>query len=130
MNRKQYNAWQKVDHTSLMDEKPERKFDEYEIVAGILLPVSLLVLVAVNIVLGKAWGPDISKYRSELFNEFTRPVIVGGFVLIKLALALGMFVWFWMANRLRFERLIITLQTVSLGIAALGVGLLLVALFF
>ena len=111
-----------------MDNEPNRRLDEYEIVLGLLLPLLLVILIIVNLVTGKAWVPELlDDFNPRLFNTFTRPLTVFGIILIKAGLSAGFFVWFWVANRKRFDQHIILLQTISIGIAALGVILLIVS---
>lgn len=78
--------------------------DQYEdsgkqIVLGLVLPATLLCLVAYNLV---TWTVFLTRSRRRLGNLFISyddNHIVIGIVLLKTAAAIGLFSWFWIANR-------------------------------
>jgi len=70
------------------------------IIAGIVLPVVILGIIAVNLSLGKVYVP--SRYgRQRVFDE---GLIILAVVIAKLGLALWLFGWFWCANRESMDR--------------------------
>jgi hypothetical protein len=107
---------------------PKRRFDSNEILLGLVLPVLLAILVSVNFATGTVWGPA-HEHSPEFFHAYTEPTIFFGFILMKIGLGAGLFVWHWLANRPHFDGYIIPLQLASLGIAALGLALVLAYVF-
>ena len=111
----------------MMDDSPEIREDEHEAFFGVILPFLLLILAAVNVSTGTAWTLA-GRGAGSLIQPIVHPVAVAGFVTIKIGLAAGLFAWFWMANREKFDHYIVPIQLGAICVAA--VGLILVILAF
>lgn len=81
---------------------------------GILLPLPLIAWAVYNIWTGSvSWGKN--------GNVTHDSYIVGGFVLIKLSIAAAIFVWEFLANFPRFDRVIGWLLLIAVSVAASGI---------
>ena len=102
--------------------RPDRDTDGLETAFGVIIPFSVALLVAVNIMTGTAWGPGPKGARLAL-EAYDDPLLVKGFILFKLGIGAGLFVWYWMANRPMFDKYIVPLQLVALITAVIGLSL-------
>lgn len=99
--------------------------DDHETLLGVLVPALMVLLVIVNLATGKVWIPAS---RSGLL-EVTNPLIVSGFVLLKLACALGLFQWHWVANRQAFDPYVLPLQITAVLLGIIGIGITVFTIF-
>lgn len=95
-------------------------------VLGILLPVTLLGLIAVNLCTFTVWGPG-PKYETFSFITYRHPMIVMGVVLLKSAAALGLFAWNWLAHRPAYDTVVGILHLCCL--LAVGLAVIFLVLF-
>ena len=107
----------------MTDPEPIRN-DPYEPFLGVVLPVALLILASASLVTGTAW---IVVRRWRILS-ITEPTAVAGFIAIEVALAIGLFAWFWLANRSKFDSYIIPIQIGAASLGTMGLLLLLIAL--
>jgi hypothetical protein len=108
-----------------MEEPQHIREDAYEPFLGVVLPAALLILASVNFVTGTA----LMVVRGWKIHSITEPTAVAGFIAIEIALAIGLFAWFWLANRSKFDPYIIPIQIGAVSLGAIGLLLLLIALF-
>ena len=102
-------------------ETPDIREDEHEAIAGVILPLLFVILAVTNMVTGIAWSIGRNYSSRSFIITITHPVAVTGFIVMELALALGLFAWFWMANRERYDQYVVFVQigSVVLGFVSL-----------
>ena len=74
------------------------------VLAGVVLPLAVLVLVAFNLIAWRVYWPA-ERGSPELFRVYTDGWRVVGLAISKLGLAGVCLSWFWFANHKRTERL-------------------------
>ena len=113
---------------TIMDNPTDIREDENELLFGVILPLLLVTLVIANVLTRRAWIPAGRGSGAFLVQSVEHPSVVTGMVMLEIALAAGLFAWYWLANRPRFDRYVFSIKMGSIGVAMVGLGLLLSAL--
>lgn len=92
---------------------------------GFVLPAALALLVAFNLITGKAIYPA----RGTLLTVYTHTCRVAGAVLVEVVFATGRFSWYVLANNERSEHLALPIVGVSVVVALVGLVLVVLGFF-
>jgi len=69
-----------------------------QIGCGLVLPCLICIIIGANLALNKVVIPP-TRGSFEFYRISENPYVIGGFVTGKAACAIGLFAFFWMANR-------------------------------
>ncbi len=94
-----------------------------QFVFGIALPTLLLIWILFNLGTGSIYLPGPSGQRLPLRPQ-SDSMLLWSFVSLKFGIGLGLFGWFWMANRPEYDRHVAYVQLASIIIVAIGLLIL------